>query len=79
MHPVCGYPVKSVWLKAVKAGNFIGYLLLTTANVKKYYPETNKTPKGHMNQARKNMRFTRSKPKPLETSTNNKLRGNKGV
>ena len=24
MHAVCGYPVKSTWLKAVKAGNFIG-------------------------------------------------------
>eukprot|EP00804_Cyclotella_cryptica_P005285 CCRYP_015797-RA/>CCRYP_015797-RA protein AED:0.44 eAED:0.44 QI:0/-1/0/1/-1/1/1/0/406 len=42
MHAVCGYPVKSTWLKAVKAGNFIGWPLLTEKNVRKYYPETTK-------------------------------------
>ena len=34
MHAVCGYPVKSTWLKAIKAGNFIGWPLLTEQNVK---------------------------------------------
>jgi hypothetical protein len=29
MHAVCGYSVKSTWLKAIKAGNFIGWPLLT--------------------------------------------------
>jgi hypothetical protein len=24
MHVVCGYPVKSTWLKAVQSGNFVG-------------------------------------------------------
>ena len=24
MHAVCGYPVKSTWVKAIKAGNFVG-------------------------------------------------------
>ena len=50
MHAVCGYPVKSTWIKAVKGGNFMGWPMLTAANVKKYYPETNKTPKGHLHQ-----------------------------
>ena len=45
MHAVCGYPVKSTWLKAIQAGNFIGWPLLTVANVRKYYPETTETPK----------------------------------
>ena len=40
MHTVCGYPVKSTWVKADKAGNYIGWPLLTTENIKKYYPET---------------------------------------
>jgi hypothetical protein len=40
MHAVCGYPVKSTWLKAIAAGNFIGWPLLNVQNVKKYYPET---------------------------------------
>eukprot|EP00804_Cyclotella_cryptica_P028235 CCRYP_014585-RA/>CCRYP_014585-RA protein AED:0.40 eAED:0.48 QI:0/0/0/1/1/1/2/0/278 len=42
MHAVCGYPVKSTWLKAIKAGNFVGWPLLTEANVKKYYPRPQK-------------------------------------
>ena len=77
MHAVCGYPVKSTWVKAVKAGNFIGWPLLTTANVRKYYPETDETPKGHMNQTRKNVRSTKVKAKPFETSNSDRLRGKK--
>jgi hypothetical protein len=42
MHAVCGHPIKSTWLKAIKAGNFIGWPLLTEQNVKKYFPETPK-------------------------------------
>ncbi len=29
MHAVCGYPVKPAWLKAIKAGNYIGWPMLT--------------------------------------------------
>ena len=77
MHAVCGYPVKSTWLKAIKAGNFMGWPLLTTENVKKYYPETVETPKGHMNQARKNVRSTKPKPTPFETCNVSGMRGKK--
>ena len=49
MHAVCGYPVKSTWLAAFEAGNYVGWPLLTTRNVKKYYPKTTETPKGHTN------------------------------
>ena len=40
MHVVYRYPVKSMWIKAIKAGNFMGWPVLTNSNVKKYYPET---------------------------------------
>ena len=73
MHAVCGYPVKSTWIKAIAAGNFIGWPLLTVQNVKKYYPETTETPKGHLNQTRKNVRST----KILETSDATTLKGKK--
>jgi hypothetical protein len=73
MHAVCGYPVKSTWLKAIKAGNFHGWPLLTPSAVKKYYPETSETPKGHMAQSRKNVRST--KPKPLEIGNHAALKG----
>eukprot|EP00956_Cyclotella_meneghiniana_P001080 scaffold1265_cov38-Cyclotella_meneghiniana.AAC.7 len=66
MHAVCGYPVKTTWLKAIKAGNYVGWPLLTVKNVTKYHPETTETPKGHLNQTRKNVRST--KPKPFETA-----------
>jgi hypothetical protein len=61
MHAVCGYPVKSTWLKAIKAGNYIGWQMLTERNVNKYYSETSEMPKGHMNQTRKNVRSTKAK------------------
>eukprot|EP00956_Cyclotella_meneghiniana_P008787 scaffold12009_cov61-Cyclotella_meneghiniana.AAC.3 len=46
MHAVCGYPVKSTLIKAVKADNFTGWPLLNEKNTQKYYPETNETDKG---------------------------------
>ena len=38
MHAVCRFPVKSTWLAAVKAGNYMGWPMLTERNVRKYYP-----------------------------------------
>eukprot|EP00804_Cyclotella_cryptica_P019513 CCRYP_006650-RA/>CCRYP_006650-RA protein AED:0.36 eAED:0.36 QI:0/-1/0/1/-1/1/1/0/427 len=77
MHAVCGYPVKSTWLKAVQAGNFIGWPLLTAKNVQKYYPDSAETPQGHLNQTRKNVRSTKPKPAPFEEIHSNQLRGRK--
>jgi hypothetical protein len=54
MHAVCGFLVKSTWLKAIKAGNYVGWPMLTEHNVQKYYPKTIKTAKGDLNQTRKN-------------------------
>ena len=75
MHAVCGYPVKSTWLKAIKAGNFVGWSILTKRNVNKYYPDTNETPKGHMNQTRKNVQST--KCAPLESFVSAEMKGKK--
>ena len=83
MHAVCGYPVKSTWLKAVKAGNYVGWPLLSEKNVRKYYPETTETPKGHMNQTRKNVRSTKSKITPSATvessQSSDSKRGTRGT
>ncbi len=46
MHAVCGNPVKSQWLKAIAAGNFIGWPLLNVQNVKKILPRNNRNTKG---------------------------------
>ena len=70
MHAVCGFPVKSTWLKAIVAGNFIGWPQLTVQNVKKYYPETTETPKG-TKQGRM------SGTKEMETNYTSTLKGKK--
>ena len=77
MHTVCGYPVKSTWIKAIKAGNFTGLPMLNKRNVAKYYPETAETPKGHLNQSRKKVRSTMPKTKPLEKTDTTTLQGKK--
>jgi len=60
MQALCGYHVKTTWSKAAKAGNFVGWPLLTKKNINKYYPKTDKTPKGHMIQQWKNFRSTKT-------------------
>ena len=74
LHACLGYPVKSTWLSAIKNGHFKGWPVITERNVKKYYPESDETPKGHMAQTRKNVRST--KPKPMQRYEHaDKLRG----
>ena len=70
-------PSKSTWLKAIKAGNYVGWPMLTERNVQKYYPETIETAKGHLNQTRKNVRSTKAKTAPLETCDTSQLHGKK--
>jgi hypothetical protein len=77
MHAVCGYPAKSTWLKAIKAGNYMGWPMLNERNVQKYYPKTIETPKGYLNQTRKNVQLTKEKSAPLETCNTSQLRGKK--
>jgi hypothetical protein len=77
MHAVCGYPVKSTWLKAIKAGNYVGWPMLNERNIQKYYPKTIETAKGHLNQMRKNVRSTKAKTAPLETCDTSQLHGKK--
>ena len=77
MHAVCGYSVNSMWIKAIKAGNYVGWTMLTERNVARYYPNTNETPKGHVNQFKKNVRSTKPKRTPLEVPKTATLQGHK--
>ncbi len=77
MHAVCGYPVKSTWLKAIKAGNYVGWPMLNERNVQKYYPKTIKTAKCYLNQTRNKVRSTKAKTAPLETCDTSQLHGKK--
>jgi hypothetical protein len=77
MHAVCGYPVKTTWLEAIKAGNYGGWPILTEHNVHKDYLKTTKTAKGHLNQSRKNLWSTKVKATPLKTCNTSHLHGKK--
>ena len=77
MHAVCRYPAKLTWLKVIKAGNYMGWLMLTECNVQKYYPEATETAKGYLNQTLKNVRSTKEKPVPFKTCVTSQLHGKK--
>ena len=53
LHAAAGFPVKSTWLKAIKAGNFATWPGLTYNNAAKYYPHSSdETIMGHLAQSR---------------------------
>ena len=83
MHAVCGYPAKDTWIKAIRAGNFVGWPLLTVENVHRHYPETDETPMRCLDAERAGKRSTRKKfqSTPLPTATEEDLKsllGKKG-
>ena len=47
-HAADGYPVRDMWLKTVKAGNYESWPGLTYINATRYCPLSNKAIKGHM-------------------------------
>jgi hypothetical protein len=58
-HAAAGYPTKTTWLKAIEAGFYATWPMLTTKAVRKHYPETKETPKGHMKRVRSGVRSTK--------------------
>ena len=60
-HAAAGYPMRSTWLTAIKAGNFKTWPGLTYNNARRYCPSAGEFIKGHMVQTRKNVRSTKIK------------------
>ena len=58
LHAAAGFPVKSTWLAAIKAGNFSTWPGLTYANASRYCPNCEETSKGHLTQAKQGIRST---------------------
>jgi hypothetical protein len=58
-HAAAGYPTKTTWIKAIEAGFYATWPLLTAKAVKKHYPETKETPKGHMKRVKSGVRSTK--------------------
>eukprot|EP00804_Cyclotella_cryptica_P017079 CCRYP_003321-RA/>CCRYP_003321-RA protein AED:0.39 eAED:0.42 QI:0/0/0/1/0/0/2/0/254 len=71
------YPVKSTWLKAVKASKFVGWPLLIEKNIEKYFPDTPETQHGHMAQTQKNIRSMKRSSCVFEKTIIASLRGKK--
>ena len=64
LRAAAGFPVKSMWLAAIKTGNFSTWPGLTYANASRYCPNCEETSKGHLTQAKQGIRSTKTGPPP---------------
>ena len=64
LHADAGFPVKSTWLEAIKAGNYSSWPGLTYANASKYCPISVESVKSHLTQSRQDVCSTKTKPRP---------------
>ncbi|KAL7537341.1 hypothetical protein ACHAWF_005737, partial [Thalassiosira exigua] len=67
-HAAAGFPVKSTWIDAVRAGNYATWPGLTVEAIQKYYPETNATQEGHMHAQRQGIKSTKKQKLEKEKS-----------
>ena len=59
-HAAAGYPVNDTWIKAINAGNYTTWPGLTSEAVRKHFPESDETQKGHMKRQRQGVRSTKT-------------------
>ena len=64
LHAAKGFPVKSTWLAAIKAGNYASWPGLTYANAYRYCPVSVESLQVHLTQSRQGAR--KSKPDPVQ-------------
>ena len=67
LHAAAEYPAKTTWIKAINAGFFALWLILTMKAVDKYSSESTKTQKGHMQQQRQGVHSTQEKENMPDT------------
>ena len=68
LHAAAGFPVKSMWLVSIRAGNYATRPGLTYENAKTYHPTTAGTIKGHMTQTLQSVLSTKLKATPYKTT-----------
>ena len=59
LHAPAGFPVKSTWLAAIKAGNSSTWTGLTYTNASKYCSSSDNTIKGHLSQSQQGVHSTK--------------------
>jgi hypothetical protein len=58
-HATLGFPMKASLLDAIRHKNLVTFPGMTANNVNKFFPESDKTQKGHMKQSRQGVRSTK--------------------
>ena len=48
LHAAAGFPPKATWLKAIHAGNYNTWPMITVQTVNKFFSKSKETQKGHM-------------------------------
>ena len=59
LHVCADFPTKTVWIKAINAGNFATWPHLTAKAVRKHFPESDETAQGHMKNVKQELRSTK--------------------
>jgi hypothetical protein len=60
IHASLGFPTKAAMLDAAASGRLVGIPFATVTNIRKFYPETKATPKGHLDQQQQGVRSTKA-------------------
>ncbi len=58
-HAALRFPTKQTLLDAIRHKNLVTFPGMTVDNANKFFPESNKTQKGHMKQSRQGVRWTK--------------------
>jgi hypothetical protein len=58
-HTAAGFPVADTWIQAIKAGNYKTRPTITSSTVRRHFPESNKTQKGHTKKQRQGVQSAR--------------------
>ena len=69
-HAAAGFPTKLTWLKAIEAGHFSSWTGLTAAAVRRNFPESRETWKGHGRKVKMNLRSTKTLVEKEAADTN---------
>jgi len=59
LHAAAGFPTEESWIKAIRAGNYNTWPTITPSTVRRHFPESDETQKGHMKRQRQGVRSTR--------------------
>ena len=69
LHACAGFPTKTTWIKAIRAGNYATWPHLTVKAVQQHFPESDETQQGHMRNVKQGIRSTKEKKKHIEVET----------